>query len=68
MLRFIVLAVVALAVFAWLTRSKRARQAIWTILVILAIYAVLKAAGVIEDVAPTRAPVMGYAHTPNAEA
>ncbi len=63
MLRFIVLAVVLLAVFAWLTRSARARQAIWTILILLALYAVLKATGVIEAIAPTRAP-MGYHVTP----
>lgn len=53
-LRIIVLALVVLGVFAWLTRSPRARQAIWTMLVVIAVYAVLKATGVIEAIAPNR--------------
>ncbi|MBP7242256.1 hypothetical protein [Amaricoccus sp.] len=66
MLRFIVLSIAILVGVAWLTRSTRARQAVWTILVVLAVYAVLKLTGVIEDIAPSRAPVLGYQHTPNA--
>lgn len=53
-LRVVVLALVALGVFAWLTRSPWARQAIRTLLAILAVYAILKAAGVIEAIAPKR--------------
>lgn len=68
MLRLVVLATLLLAVFAWLTRSARARRAIWAILVLLAIYAVLKATGVIEEIAPSRAPVMGYINTSVADA
>lgn len=54
MLRILFLAVIALAVVAIFTRSPRARRVLWALFGLLAVYAALKATGVIEAIAPAR--------------
>lgn len=54
MLRIVFLAAVALAVVALFTRSARLRRGLWAILVLMAVYAVLKLTGVIDAMAPDR--------------
>ncbi len=54
MFRFILLFVIGLAIVGWLTRMPGVRRALWVALVLLGIYAVLKATGVIEALAPAR--------------
>jgi len=54
MLRFVLWFAIALAIIALLTRRRRIRLALWLLLGILGTYAVLKATGVIEAIAPAR--------------
>ena len=53
-LRVLVLAIVALALAAWLTRAPRLRRALWAALALVAAYGLLKATGVIDALAPDR--------------
>jgi hypothetical protein len=46
--------VVILAIAALIARSPRAKGVLWATFVLLAIYAILKATGVIEALAPAR--------------
>lgn len=54
MLRFVLWFAIALAIIALLTRRRRVRLALWLLLGALGTYAVLKATGVIEAIAPAR--------------
>lgn len=54
MFRFILLFVIGLAIVGWLTRTPGVRRGFWVALALLGTYAVLKATGVIEAIAPSR--------------
>jgi len=58
MLKAIFLAVLILAVVAWLTRAPRVRRALWAVLLLIAAYGILKATGVIDALAPSRTGVL----------
>ncbi len=54
MTRFLFILVVLIAVVALFASSPRSRHVSWAVFVALAVYAVLKATGVIEALAPDR--------------
>ncbi len=53
-LRLLLVSVLVLLVVSWLTRSPKARRAIWIVMIAIAVYGVLKATGVIDAIAPAR--------------
>ena len=57
MTRFFIFVILACAIVALFARSQRARRILWGIALALAAYAVLKALGVIEMLAPDRTGV-----------
>lgn len=54
MFRIILLFVIGAAIVGWITRTPGVRRALWVALALLGTYAVLKATGVIEAIAPAR--------------
>ncbi len=54
MLRFIGLAVIALALVAVVTRSRPLHRVLYVVFGLMVVYAVLKLAGVIDAIAPAR--------------
>ncbi len=57
MFRFLFLILVFTAVVALFTKSPRSRQGLWAAFGLVAIYALLKATGVIEAIAPSQTGV-----------
>ena len=58
MLRFILLAFVALSLITLVTRNRTLRRAVYVSLALMALYAVLKLTGVIDALAPDRNGVL----------
>lgn len=57
MLRYVTLLFVVLLAVAVVTRSRRARRALWVLGGLAVLYTLLKLTGVIEAIAPDRAGV-----------